>query len=204
MNKNKLVASIAGIVLSICLTTAVAQTETPPEAKRIFAELAKQRSNYWNSVNAQVEALRGNGGRRDISICQGIYHVDPENIEDDPHLTDADWFVLVGPLPFNQEYQVHTLSIGSYVPSWKPGTYRAVPDTSMTYGDPSRPEWFDLEPVPVKKAGKHEEERNHFYRMQITNWDNNGCPTYVFFHHDVHEGEITIPLHPGHAGANRD
>lgn len=204
MKKNKLVASFAGISMSICVTLAVAQTAVPEKAQKVIAGLAKQRAIFLDSVDAQVETIGRNGGKIEITICQGIYRIDPSSVVENPHLTGSDWFVLFGPLPFSNAYQLSTVSISGYVPPWKPGSYRAVPDISMIYPEPSSPEWFNLEPVPVMKAGSHEEERNHFYKMQVTDRDEDGCPTYVIFHHHRHEGDIVLPMHPGHAGASRD
>lgn len=166
--------------------------EGAEKIKRIISQFYQLRERELDEDNDDFAP-----GMNRVEICKGFYTVDYVYPIGDPHLDLDDVLYVVGPIPVSGNYQVTPVSgLGGnpYDHPWKNDHYTAK-------ANPSDPGEFDLEAVPVAPHG-NDAEREHDYVMEITDVDEDGCPTYLWFE-SLRHTDGPIFLDPGHAGAGR-
>lgn len=194
MLKGRLSPMLGMFVLAMCSAEVVAQDPLPAGAFATKQKIAEQHRILLDTETTDEQKIRSEGGLAPMNICRGFFTVVESDIWEDPHITKDDAFLMVGPLPVSSNIQVTPVGASH---SWAPGHYKAVPDPSMEG-------WYSMEPVGVTKPPKHDESRNHYYRLEVTDKDSDGCPVYVRIHFYKHEGQTIILHDPGHAGTSRN
>lgn len=196
MKTKRILLSLTLLLTAVANSDAGAQAgagQEPEGAEEIKAAIAAIRAER---IAALEEARRNRDVYRPVRICQVFMTVDYVEEGQDPHLNMGDVLLLVGPIPFSGNYQVTPVSGlggGAWNHPWKNKHYSASPALLQ-------PNDFELSSVWV---GPHnnDEEREHAYRMKITDWEDD-CPSYVMFESAGHVGG-PILLDPGHAGATK-
>ena len=194
---NHRLSGIASIALASMLAVPGAAS-----AQEVGGSLGHERikehidANYNRRMESMnPERYQNNAALMPFNVCQVVVTVDYVYPIGDPHLDINDMLLMVGPLPISGNFQITPLSAGNpWNHPWKSGHYVAEPD-------PVYPGWYDIWKVGVKPHNT-EVERDHRYRMYISDVDEEDCPEYVFFHSAEHLGG-TSSSDPGHAGARR-
>jgi hypothetical protein len=132
-----------------------------------------------------------------LRVCTGNFstdYIDPET--GGAHLELEDKFWVLGPIPYINAYVIRPLSTGPRTHPWVSGNYTILPHPTLVG-------FHQVKNVPVTP---HTPDPivGHSYIIQIRNFDENNCPTYIEFWHGEHPFSSTSSLHPGHAGAIRE
>lgn len=197
MRRRIFMTTIGSMALAGLATAAVAQDALPDGARALKDKMAKQTQTFEQRRLDEAAQIEASPGMAQMGLCRGYFSVDPGYVAPGSHLVAGNVFLIIGPLPVSGNYQITPVTVGRDEHPWLDGHYAASRDPYD--GDRAR-----LAPVPVKKSGGHSEWASHNYSMQVTDRDDDGCPTYIVFYHGTHEGQMYVPYHPGHAGTSRN
>lgn len=179
-------AILVTLLISVSLIGVLAGVAVADSHEGIRARITK----FYEARRAEKERLASSRGMISVQMCVDFYTTNWVEPSTDPHIAIGDQFVLVGPNPFSGIWQVTPVGDSH---QWQHGHYQAIPTTD--------PDVFDLWTVNVAPHGS-DAERQHYYRMEVDRWGDDGCPDYVYFHSLTHiPGALS--LHPGHAGVER-
>lgn len=177
-----------------------AASAAPPNAEKALAQLAQISQAVARFSAERIRAV-GNAfsarnkavPARQFTMCHVFLTVNYVTPSPSPHLRINDVVMLVGPIPFSDNYEVTPVVVsgGPWNHPWMFGHYTAKPNALQ-------PNVYDLEGVWVNPHNGGP-EREHKYSMEVTDTQDD-CPSYVIFKGECHVG-APCPLDPGHAGA---